>query len=76
MGYNLHITRKKNDTDDPGPDITAAEWLAVLDMKMNPVHPANPVNPVEFPPLAGRNESLPPQNASARFCILLCHFAF
>lgn len=23
MGYNLYITRKKNDTDDTGPDITA-----------------------------------------------------
>jgi hypothetical protein len=30
MSYNLHITRKKNYTDETGPDITADEWLAYV----------------------------------------------
>jgi hypothetical protein len=30
MGYNLYITRKKNYTDETGPDITAAECLAYV----------------------------------------------
>jgi hypothetical protein len=56
MGYNLYITRKNSCTDETGPDITADEWLAVFDMKMNPVHPANLVNPVQrIPPI--RSES-------------------
>ena len=31
MGYDLHITRKANWTDDDGDTITPAEWLSVLD---------------------------------------------
>jgi hypothetical protein len=31
MGYDLHITRKANRSDDEGDSITPEEWLAVLD---------------------------------------------
>jgi hypothetical protein len=31
MGYDLHITRKENWTDDNGESITPDEWLSVLD---------------------------------------------
>lgn len=30
MGYDLHITRKKNWFDEAGPEITAEEWLAYV----------------------------------------------
>jgi hypothetical protein len=31
MGYDIHITRKANWSDDEGDSITSEEWLAVLD---------------------------------------------
>ena len=31
MGYDLHITRKANWSDDEGDSITPEEWLAILD---------------------------------------------
>ena len=30
MGYELHITRRKDWADDEGPEITLAEWLALV----------------------------------------------
>src|SRR6266403_4944804 len=31
MGYDLHITRKTNWSDDDGPAITEAEWRAIIE---------------------------------------------
>src|SRR3954467_11033594 len=31
MGYDLHITRKENWTDDGGPTISEAEWRRVIE---------------------------------------------
>jgi hypothetical protein len=30
MGYDLHITRKQHWSDDNGPEIALAEWIAVV----------------------------------------------
>jgi hypothetical protein len=30
LGYDLHITRRANWSDEEGPEITAEEWLAVV----------------------------------------------
>jgi hypothetical protein len=31
MGYDVHITRKDDWSDEEGPEISLAEWLAVVD---------------------------------------------
>ena len=30
MGYDLHITRRKDWADESGPEITAEEWLSYI----------------------------------------------
>lgn len=58
MGYDLHITRKRNWMDEDGPSITLEEWLALVTADSSLLHARTSKGVVEHLPSYRASEGL------------------